>query len=426
MLGVKASLFRRILSLKPIVPAIIIWFQLFIFFQVFLPYIKASNCNFDTQQENPYNILLIADPQLIDNHTYPDRGPLGLAISQFTVDNYIRTNFGFLMRRLKPDTVIFLGDLQDNARDSNDEYFQDGSKRFNTIFPLEKYESEVIYSIPGNHDIGWANGVQYDRLTRFEEAYGKTNTMLTRNNHELIFLDTISLSNTEDERVGKSSREFLEELSKKPKQSTRIMFHHVPLARDPKIQTCGPKRESSNPFPLSKGYQYQTIIDGQISKQVLEKVKPDLIFSGDDHDYCEVIHHYGDDHKQAIEVNVKSISMAMGIWKPAVELLTLYDHGGDSISVNGEIVKSPTFAYSMCYLPTPYQDIIFYVIFAVINGLYLIWICYNRTSKYVGFMEAEIEGNRITDHLSKIDCLLLMKYVIFECLAISVIYFLLL
>ena len=101
------------------------------------------------------NILLIADPQLIDNHTYPGRNELLLKLSKHTVDTYIKKNYNELLDQLQPNYIMFLGDLLDNGRDATDEYFAQEYNRFKRIFrPLDK----MFLNVPGNHDIDLAMG----------------------------------------------------------------------------------------------------------------------------------------------------------------------------------------------------------------------------------------------------------------------------
>ncbi|KAH3668386.1 hypothetical protein OGAPHI_002140 [Ogataea philodendri] len=322
-------------------------------------------CEFPGSKQD-YKALLIADPQLIDNHTYPGRPEFLLKLSQMTVDDYMRRNFQALMAHLRPDSVIFLGDMTDNGRSSSDEYYKHQLDRFNNIFHLNGTESYTL--VPGNHDIGWAEGVKFAALHRFETSFGKPNQVITRNGHDLIFLDTISLSNKEDETVSKDAREFLDSIAKEPKLRPRVLFGHVPLYRDPVTQTCGPNREGGT-FPIVKGYQYQTVVDSGLSKEILRLVRPDVIFAGDDHDYCEITHEYPTG--KSVEVTVKSISMAMGIKYPAVELLSIRDTVGEK-----------GLQYSLCYIQPPFKDIITYVLFATVNGLWLLWSFRDRTCKY--------------------------------------------
>lgn len=82
-----------------------------------------------------------------------------------------------------------------------------------------------------------------------------------------------------------------------------------------------------------------------------------MAFSGDDHDYCEYVHElppsHGDPwagHQTVKEVTVKAFSMAMGVRRPGVQLLSLLppsymeEHHSTSISVR-------TIQDSPCFLP---------------------------------------------------------------------------
>lgn len=54
-------------------------------------------------------ILVIADPQIIDRHSYPGRGPLLSALSQYVVDLNLRKSWNSAFRRLRPNAVVVLG-----------------------------------------------------------------------------------------------------------------------------------------------------------------------------------------------------------------------------------------------------------------------------------------------------------------------------
>ena len=63
----------------------------------------------------PTHVLLVADPQILDHRSYPDRPPWLMSLSQFIVDLNIRKSWR-ATRRLHPDAVAFLGDMMDNGR----------------------------------------------------------------------------------------------------------------------------------------------------------------------------------------------------------------------------------------------------------------------------------------------------------------------
>lgn len=439
--GKKSRIRRFLTKYRPLGSPLIVWILLFLFFQQIEPRFQAFRCNFiahpRTNEYRPYNILLVADPQLIDNHTYPSYNPLVLSLSKFTVDNYIYKNYWRLVEHLNPDAVIFLGDLLDNGRESSDKYYEHELTRFNKIFQPERLRKdgvEVFMNIPGNHDIGFGDGVIKHSVDRFKRDFGLPNQNFLREKHELVFLDTISLSNKKDASIGAEARSFMDELvAEEFPHHPRIMFDHVPVYRDGSKQTCGKEREVGTFIKPVAGYQYQNLIDLELSKTVLEKVQPQIIFSGDDHDYCEVIHEYDakDENgnqvkKTAIEINVKSISMAMGIRKPAVELLSLYNKAvpGKVLEVNGKPIDDIpyTFSYKMCYLPLPYTDIVFYAIFAFFNFLYLVYTCIPR-SKYSGFAIDEVYTEpKLLDRIRGFKVRFLAELCFVECLALWVIY----
>lgn len=65
----------------------------------------------------PHHLVFVADPQIVDPHTYPGRPwPLSTLTECYT-DRYMRTNFRLVNEELDPDSVVFLGDLFDGGRE---------------------------------------------------------------------------------------------------------------------------------------------------------------------------------------------------------------------------------------------------------------------------------------------------------------------
>ncbi|AOA63471.1 Putative mannose-ethanolamine phosphate phosphodiesterase [Komagataella phaffii CBS 7435] len=327
------------------------WCAVFWFHQTYIPRKVIEQCSFHQSNSTTFTVLMIADPQLIDNHTYPGRNKILLGLSKHTVDTYLTRNFRHLISTLHPDSVMFVGDLMDNGRSSEDNYYEREYSRFKNIFP-DSDSYEMLTNVPGNHDVGWANGVKKHAVGRFNMHFGESNTVITRGNHEFIFLDSLSLSNTNDESIYGPSSRFMQEFKNRRKDKPRILLTHVPLFRNPDID-CGPMREGGK-FPLTQGYQYQTVLDNELSEEILASFKPDLILTGDDHDYCEYNHEYHVNETSYIakEITVKSISMAMGIQRPAVELLTL---------------QNEKLYFSICHLERPYREVITYVLLAALT-----------------------------------------------------------
>jgi hypothetical protein len=123
-----------------------------------------------------------------------------------------------------------------------------------------------------------------------------------------------------------------------------ILLTHVPLYRDSGTP-CGPKREHWPPAPppkgqttpvnpddrnalsISGGYQYQNVLGAEDSVKLVSKIGNVVsVFSGDDHDYCEIVH--SADKNYAREITVKSMSWAMGIRKPGFLMLSMWNPVG--------------------------------------------------------------------------------------------------
>lgn len=148
-----------------------------------------------------------------------------------------------------------------------------------------------------------------------------------------------------------------------------IILTHVPLYRAPGTP-CGPLRENyppsktasgevpekddGNAIAVQQGIQYQNVLTHEISKELVDLVGDvSHVFSGDDHDYCDIIHRgYTSKNGGIREVTVKSISWAMGVRKPGFLLLSLWnpvDEQGKAISQDAS--KSPTIQSHLCLLP---------------------------------------------------------------------------
>lgn len=421
--------------------SLIAWFLMFSFFQYIDPLITVSRCGYPHNPKSDLGfpveidkILIVADPQLIDNHTYPSYPKAVLSLARLTVHNYLYKSYSALLTILRPHTVIFVGDLLDNGRESADDHYENEFNLFKRIFlnPVKNKDIEIITNVPGNHDIGWANGVTKDSLDRFDRHFGKSNLVLQRANHNLILFDDLSMANTEDPAVYGPSHKFLDEIKDTKLRKTRILFTHVPMWRDVTKQTCGPRREAST-FPISKGYQYQTVIDPPGTERILQSFQPDIIFSGDDHDYCEVVLEYQNlkgETKTAININVKSLSMAMNIKKPAAHLLTLYHEpvmAKDDVYIGEKLVKRKgehiDYSFDICYTSRTYVEIIFYILLAVIN---FFWLVFNNVktnaNNYHNLGTEKIYLQRIKAHLTRIHIMKLTKLIIVNSVLVLILF----
>jgi 3',5'-cyclic AMP phosphodiesterase CpdA len=115
------------------------------------------------------HVLLVADPQIVDRYSYPNRNFLFAYLTRLIVDLNLRKNWKVAIEK-KPDVVVFLGDMMDNGRDSMSDAewvktvvlsravcspfcrYESYFHRFQSIFKTDA--SIPQYFIPGNHDTG--------------------------------------------------------------------------------------------------------------------------------------------------------------------------------------------------------------------------------------------------------------------------------
>ncbi len=180
------------------------------------------------QDATPHHLVFIADPQLVDPHTYPGRPwPLSTLTMRYT-DMYMRKSFRRIRDVLVPDSVLFLGDLFDGGREWGNEpnnniektelvskdrewrrygqdYWLKEYRRFGRIFfdtwlrngappRVGQRGRKFIASLPGNHDLGLGIGIRLPARQRFTAFFGDENRIDVIGNHSFVSLDTVSLS----------------------------------------------------------------------------------------------------------------------------------------------------------------------------------------------------------------------------------------
>ncbi|KAF9907703.1 hypothetical protein BX616_000352 [Lobosporangium transversale] len=345
----------------------------------------------ETRKEH-YRIALIADPQLTDWMSYHQSGLL-LALVEIYTDIFMRRSFKRLHASLRPDAVIFLGDLLDGGRTTFGKTFDKNKGRFfervfitlssgwnqrpvivdledstrleitqdpkkmgidETAFnitghyqqlvdvPLSSIERERIRNagksvrlyVAGNHDVGFGDKLVRPSMVRYKRIFGSVNYEIKIGNHSLVVLDTLALS-SELPDIRQESQQFLSQLMNETPTLPRILFTHIPLYR---IETtpCGAARETKQLILDRMGEQYQNMIHAPLTQEILQGIQPDMVFSGDDHDWCEVAHAYknsnvksrGNSNKHysyTPEVTLPTFSFAQGIQQPGFVMLSLYN-----------------------------------------------------------------------------------------------------
>ena len=181
-----------------------------------------------------------------------------------------------------------------------------------------------------------------------------------------------------------------EELVSNSSELPTVLLTHVPLYRAPGTP-CGPLREhwppSSDPPPdkddanairVAGGYQYQNVLTPQISSDLITKAGGvQYVFSGDDHDYCEVVHR--EFSGLVREITVKSMSWAMGVRKPGFLMVSIWNPidalgnplgalGGGHGRLEADGIGAPTLETHLCLLP---DQLAIFIRYAVLLGISL-------------------------------------------------------
>lgn len=439
------------------------------------------------KEATPHHLVFLADPQLIDPHSYPGRPwPLS-TLTILHTDNYMKRSYIQLQKVLHPDTLFFLGDLFDGGREwktahgnsadpswanglrpsGEQAYVETWGKRYGEDFWLKEYDRfgrifykfwnlggdeagpgqrgrRIISSLPGNHDLGFGAQIKIPVRNRFEAYFGEGNRVDVVGNHTFVSVDTVSLSAGSSEhsteelirpvgdflkgvqatkrkavarelafQAGKEDKvqythrvEDLEQVkfSELPTldpgpgsaEFPTILLTHVPLYRSPGTP-CGPKREhwppttppkgqtapvipdDRNALSITGGYQYQNVLSEEDSVKLVSSIGNVVsVFSGDDHDYCEVVHPQNKNH--AREITVKSMSWAMGVRKPGFLMLSMWNPVGPNgqplrfmKSSNGDATQQAmTIESHLCLLPDQLSIFIRYGCFLAVTLLALV------------------------------------------------------
>ncbi|KAH8990472.1 Metallo-dependent phosphatase-like protein [Lactarius akahatsu] len=311
-------------TLRTIWVAIILWCEVCVFIAA------GARCRWpDLGKGEQTRVLLVADPQILNEVSYPDRSPFLGTLSRIFVDMNLRKAWR-VAKSMRPHAVIFLGDMMDNGfADMHITRYQEYVDRFHSIFTASP--SQPVYYLPGNHDVGLGNGRGTSQLarSRYRAAFGPLTQHVALGGHSLLMVDAPALVDQDwhREQAGESRIDglpqdlnYLKHLRMQhAPDAPLILLSHIPLYRSSN-SSCGPLRERGS-IPAVRGNGYQTQLSPETSRLLLEEFRPSLIFSGDDHDYCEYTHDFAGEHVP--EVTVKSLSIAMGIRQPGFQLLSL-------------------------------------------------------------------------------------------------------
>ncbi|KIJ40951.1 hypothetical protein M422DRAFT_68454 [Sphaerobolus stellatus SS14] len=383
----------------------IIWILAILWVELGVFYNKVSTCSWPDSQDHGehMHMLLIADPQVLDKSSYPGRPGWLMALTQHIVDFNLRKSWRAVKAYTKPDMTIFLGDMMDNGRDvTSDKEYEDYYSKFQSIFKHDP--KSAVYYIPGNHDVGL--GPSSSALSkslargRYFSHFGPLSQGFTLHNTTFLFVDAPGLVDDYNmlkkqdrdkdwKTSGGEATEYLLNFANdvhRPPESL-ILFTHIPLFRptlpEDGPESCGTFRQGRRPIYDRIGQGYQNVLPKEISTFILDRLQPDIIFSGDDHDYCDYKHSWHLSSRSALsgvftpEISVASFSMAMGVRKSGYQLLSIpkATESDRAVDYDNSTVSTPAFHTIPCFLLDQISlYLLYYVPLAVISLAILIWL----------------------------------------------------
>ncbi|EIW67142.1 hypothetical protein TREMEDRAFT_34063, partial [Tremella mesenterica DSM 1558] len=350
------------------------WVVLVVWFEVGEFFSSLSSCKFPDsilRPSSPYpptHVVLLADPHVPHPRlSYaPDSNPWMNMLRQAMDELFMRKSWNVVMRLGRVDVVLVLGDMLDWGRGvMSDQDYDDYVSLFRSIFRLPT--STPMFFVPGNHDVPLGPNPLFSPLARdrYSKHFSPPNAILPIANHSLILLDAVGLVEEDYRRyaaemqfgewdgVGGGVIEFVKALGEERTLGETgdpngligpaILISHIPLAR-PEKADCGSLRERGR-IAKGAGPGYQNLLGSETTRFLLDVIKPSVVFSGDDHDYCEYTHPPG-----IREVTVKSFSSSTGIRRPGFQLLSLVPPPL-SPSPSSSTTTTLTHADRPCFLP---------------------------------------------------------------------------
>ncbi|XP_063237247.1 metallophosphoesterase 1 isoform X2 [Bacillus rossius redtenbacheri] len=220
-------------------------------------------------------LLLVADPQLLGEQ-YEAPFPKG-ALTRWDCDRYLSRTFSSAVAHVRPDAVVFLGDLMDEGSIASDEEFGRYLRRFHSVFRVDPGVQLVF--VPGDNDVGGEDEpLTLDKLRRFERAFPQPDVIQLQF-ADVLKVNRLSYSVPKPEQYGVSL----------VANRTRIVLTHLPLLFLPSAfvqQGTGGVR------------QRECVPTAQVSAQL----RPQLIFSAHDHKSLHAAADAGSGEERVLEV----------------------------------------------------------------------------------------------------------------------------
>ncbi|XP_071442509.1 metallophosphoesterase 1 [Hetaerina americana] len=180
-------------------------------------------------------LLLVADPQILGEKTES-------ALTRWDCDRYLSKNFLLALNHVRPDIILFLGDLMDEGSRASAEEYSRYKERFFSIYRAEAHVQMLF--IPGDNDIGGEDeSITTSKLERYRKTFDS--------------FSAVNVKFAEFIKVNRLTESFPSEKGAHSPGAncSRILLSHLPL------------------LPVSTGFV----------ERVITQLRPQLIFSAHEH-----------------------------------------------------------------------------------------------------------------------------------------------
>ncbi|KAL1717433.1 hypothetical protein EV715DRAFT_274297 [Schizophyllum commune] len=364
----------------------LLWIVIVVWGEIGVYYWSLSSCRWPDknlpQHASPTHILLISDPQVRPPRDFWEDTSWFASAREFFFELNLKRNW-HVTRRLKPQTIFFLGDMLASGKYVHSEQeFEQYWQKFQDTFAFEN--GTDVYYLPGNNDFGMGASRSLSANVRayYKKYVGPLNQAVPLRGHNFVALDAPGLVDEDYRRSASGlphqqwsptlggTLDFIRELDNE--QGPVVLLSHIPLHR-PDTATCGRLREKGT-IRRGVGHGYQNTLGKETTYYLLDTLHPIAVFSGDNRDYCEYNHtsrHIDPETRTKIseesvrEVTIKSFSMARNIHHPGFHLLSLVEPS----------IGAPSLADTACFLPDqPGLFSALYWPFVVITTLLLLFL----------------------------------------------------
>lgn len=272
-------------------------------------------------------LLVIADTHIM--------GPIkSVKIDKLRREWQMKQAFWISKSILKPDVIVFMGDILDEGSFSHDQYFKEACDDFDYTFPRDDDEERII--IPGNHDVGFHDHmINFPFLMRrFQERFITTSSIklietpkikhlnIVVSNSMSFYNDTCPFCSITMEALNQLKLNLDHRRKVDPEQhASPILLGHIPLYR---------KNDLNCAYPASLSNKVK--MDNVEGKEVLHKIstsalvtrlKPRLAISGHTHMLCITDHPTNVEASETFEeITVSSYNHKYAEMRPGFLLLT--------------------------------------------------------------------------------------------------------